>query len=235
MLLTGAQKGVQSSYAALQQRRENEIVEEANVSSYSNPAMGAPPEAAAPGSDRQEPAPAMFAALFRRGLANAALAHRYGMAMAAQYGDEALETAKNALRLGPAAPGMFLFDIAHQAIHGYVETHNRIMDLTFEQGAAVLETARDGSESAARIATGMAAMLQQTVVRSVAAQKIALDFAAQQSRIATGAAKKQFGIAGTPAEAAADTIQRGVDALVEAQKEMLELAAKPLKMTRAEA
>ena len=69
--------------------------------------------------------------------------------------------------------------------------------------------------------------MQQTVEHSVAAQKKALDNSAAQTKAAFETAKQQFGLAGTPAEAAAESFQRGVDSLIETQKELLDIAAKP--------
>ena len=68
---------------------------------------------------------------------------------------------------------------------------------------------------------------KQTVDQSVAAQKKALDYSVAQTKVAFETAKKQFGMTGTPAEAAAESFQRGVDGLIEAQKELLDIAAKP--------
>ena len=69
--------------------------------------------------------------------------------------------------------------------------------------------------------------MQQTVEQSVEAQKKALDYSVAQTKAAFQTAKKQFGLTGTPAEAAADSFQRGVDSMIETQKELLDIAAKP--------
>jgi hypothetical protein len=74
---------------------------------------------------------------------------------------------------------------------------------------------------------GAAAIVQQTVEQAVAAQKKALDSSVAQTKAAFETAKKQFGLTGTPVEAAAESFQRGVDSLIETQKELLDIAAKP--------
>lgn len=56
-----------------------------------------------------------------------------------------------------------------------------------------------------------------------------LEFAAQQNKAIGETVQKQAGVSGTPAAAVADSVQKGVDALIETQKELLEIAAKPLK------
>jgi len=62
-----------------------------------------------------------------------------------------------------------------------------------------------------------------------------LDFAAQQSKALSEAAKQQFDISGTPAAAAAESFQKGIDVLLEMQKDLLEAATKPLKAAAAKA
>ena len=74
-------------------------------------------------------------------------------------------------------------------------------------------------------------MMQQSVERGVAAQQSALDTAAQQNTTVSEAVKREF--PGTPAAAVADSIQLGVNAVIETQKEVLDLAAKPLKRSAA--
>jgi hypothetical protein len=59
--------------------------------------------------------------------------------------------------------------------------------------------------------------------RVVAIQKKALDQSAAQSREMIENSAKQFG-KDSPVEAAADSMQRGVDAIVDAQKELLDMA-----------
>jgi hypothetical protein len=63
------------------------------------------------------------------------------------------------------------------------------------------------------------------------AQRITLDVAAQQSRTVTDAVKKQAGVAGTPVEAATESIQKGVDAFVSGQKDVLDAASKSVEKT----
>jgi hypothetical protein len=67
---------------------------------------------------------------------------------------------------------------------------------------------------------------QQGVERVVAAQKTVLDHAAAHSKEILETAREKFGAEGSPVEAATDSIQRGVNAIVEAQKELLDMAVR---------
>jgi hypothetical protein len=62
---------------------------------------------------------------------------------------------------------------------------------------------------------------QEGVERAVATQKKVLDHAAAQSKEVFDTTREKFAANGGPAEAVADSIQRGVNAIVDAQKELL--------------
>jgi hypothetical protein len=57
----------------------------------------------------------------------------------------------------------------------------------------------------------------------VATHKKVLDLAAAQTKEVFENTRDQFGPAGSTMEAAADSIQRGVTAIVDAQKQLLEM------------
>jgi hypothetical protein len=62
------------------------------------------------------------------------------------------------------------------------------------------------------------------VERAAAVQKKVLDQTATQTKLVLDTVKQQFGFAGWPAGAAVDSIHRGVDAVIEAQKDLLDIA-----------
>ena len=75
-------------------------------------------------------------------------------------------------------------------------------------------------------------MIQQSVDRTVVAQKSVMDFAANQSKAVSETLKQQPGVAGTPVETVTDSVQRGVDTVLSTQKEILDVASKTLKATQ---
>ena len=73
-------------------------------------------------------------------------------------------------------------------------------------------------------------LAQEAIEQSIAVQKTALDYSANQTKAAFESAKKQFGYAGTPAAAAADSVQRGVEVVIGAQKDMLDVLKTPIQI-----
>jgi len=133
---------------------------------------------------------------------------------------------KRTLGLTAETPGLFLFDLLGQTFERFVDTQKGIIDLAVEQSHAVAGLAKERGASATKMAEGVTALFQQTVEHSVAAQKKALDYYAEQHKAAYETVKKQFRFAGSPA---ADAFQSGIDTLIETQKTMLDIASKPLK------
>jgi len=91
-------------------------------------------------------------------------------------------------------------------------------------------------DSAAKAGASINTMVHQSTDKLVAAEKMVLDFAAEQNALMIDRIKRQFGMEDTtPAAAVAESIRKGTDAVVETQKEMIDLAAKPIKAAAAAA
>ncbi len=129
-----------------------------------------------------------------------------------------------------AAPGFFMFDLAITAFDRYAETQKEMIDLVVEQSHMLAGVVKERKVKTGKIVDFGAAKAQEAIDQSIAAQKSALDYATRQTRAAFETAKKQFGYAGTPAGAAADSMQRGIEVVVDAQKELLDVLKEPLKV-----
>jgi hypothetical protein len=70
------------------------------------------------------------------------------------------------------------------------------------------------------------ALARETLERTAALQRRAIEFSAEHTKTAIDAFKQQPGVAGTPVEAAATSFQRGVESLAENQKELLNTVSK---------
>ena len=124
-------------------------------------------------------------------------------------------------------PGVLMLDLATAAFERYAEdsegrnrpyggaTHT-FSKLVKERKFKVTDTIEQGKKSA-----------KEAIEHSVAAQKTALDYTAKQTKAAFETAKQQLGYAGTPAGTAAESMERGMDIVLEAQKELLDLVAEP--------
>jgi hypothetical protein len=129
-----------------------------------------------------------------------------------------------------AAPGIFMLDLATTAFDRYAETQKGMINLAVEQSHLLAGIVKERKVKAGKIVDDNVAKGQEAIDQSIAAQKTVLDFTTRQTRAAFETAKKQFGYAGTPAGAAADSVQRGIEVVVDAQKELLDVLKEPLKV-----
>lgn len=167
-----------------------------------------------------------FTKLFTSGAGRIAEVQKKSIDLAAQQGAEVIDAWKKAVQKLPGAPGLFLLELTGSEIERYAETQKALVDLFLEQSQAFGEMLKERGTVAAKANEGVAKFAQQAVERTVATEKKVLGHAAAQSKAAFETAKKQFGFDGGPMEAAADSIQRGVNAIVESQKELLEMAVR---------
>jgi hypothetical protein len=128
-----------------------------------------------------------------------------------------------------AAPGLFMIDLATTAFDRFAETHKGMIDLMVEQTHTLANVAKERKLKVGKVVDESVARAQEAIDQSVVAQKTVLDFSTRQTKAAFETAKKQFGYAGTPAGAAADSMQRGLEVVVDAQKELLDVLKEPLK------
>jgi hypothetical protein len=171
-----------------------------------------------------------FIPLYEKNVARLAELEKKSLEAAAEQNAEWVEACKKTLRLTPETPGLFLFDLLGQTFERFVETQKGVIDLAVKQSHAVAGLAKERGASITKMAEGVTTLFQQTVEHSVAEQKKALDYYAEQHKAAYETVKKQFHIAGSPA---AEAFQSGIDTLIETQKTMLDIASKPLKRSAA--
>jgi hypothetical protein len=171
--------------------------------------------------------PLDIATLVCNGMERIAQLQKDALDVAVQQNNEMIGICQQVFRLTPDMPGMAMFETTAQAFDSYVETQKYLIDMIVEQGVTLLDFTSSRGESASRVLENATGMFQQSMDRGIATHKSVLDFAAGQTRAAGEAAKRQF--AGTPAEAAADSITRGMDTLFATHKELLDIASRPLR------
>jgi hypothetical protein len=163
-------------------------------------------------------------ALYTKGVERLAEVQKKSIDLAARQNADLINSWKKFAEMAPGGPGFPMLDLAANAFERFAETQKGAIDLVVEQSHALAGLARERTSTAKE---GAVSFVREMVERSVTTQKKAIDTSAAQSKAAFETAKQQFGLKGTPAEAAADSFQRGVDTLVETQKEILDIAAKP--------
>lgn len=173
---------------------------------------------------------AAYAALFNKGLERVAEVSKSSLDLTVAQNIEFLASCKNALKI--PMPGLFLFDMAGSAFEGYVALQKNLLGLAVEQSTAVVNATQLDADKAKG---GINALIEQSVDRTAAAQNSVLDFAAKQAKAAGETVKQQPGVTGSPTETVTDSVQKGVDAVVATQKEILNLATKTVKSTAVKA
>src|SRR5271166_6040911 len=180
----------------------------------------------AAGPAKKNEAVEAFIPLYTKNVERLAELQKKSLDAAAEQNAELIDACKKAFNYIPETPGLFLFDLVGQSFNRFVETQKGAIDLAVQQSHVVAGIAKERGVSATKVAEGVTELFQQSVEYSVATQKKALDYYADQHKAACETAKKQFHI---PSNPAADAFQSGINALIQTQKTMLDIVSKPFK------
>lgn len=165
------------------------------------------------------------AKLFTTGVGRIAEVQKKSLDFATQQNAELADLWKKAARKIPGAPGLFLLELQASGFERYAEIHKATIDLIVEQSKAFTEIVKERTAKATRATEEVDNFTRKSVERVIAMQKKALEQSAAQAKAMVESSGKQFG-EGSLAGAAAESMQRGVDAIVDAQKELLDMAAR---------
>jgi hypothetical protein len=180
--------------------------------------------AGAPGKDKLDWTESM-AKLFTAGVGRIADVQKKSIDIAMQQNAELSELWKKAIQKIPGTPGLLLLELQGSGFDRYAEIQKAAIDLVVEQSKAFADLVKDRTATAGKVSEEADTFAKKSVERVIAMQKKALDQTAVQAKAVVESSSRQFG-EGTPMEAAADSMQRGVDAIVDAQKELLNLAVR---------
>ena len=129
---------------------------------------------------------------------------------------------KAAARL-PGAPRIPMFDLAYGAVSRLADVQKAAVDFLVDQNRIWMDAYKDRTGSARKTGESASHAVKQVIESSFAVQKKALEHTAAHTKAVVDAARNQFGISGTQADAMTDSFRRGVDTIVEAQKELLHI------------
>jgi len=172
---------------------------------------------------------ATFVPMYSKSVERLAELQKKSLDAVAEQNAEILETCRKAVPFVPEGPVSFWFDLVGESFTRYFENQKNAIDLAVEQSGTLAGLAEERGALAAKFVDGATGIFQQTVEHSVATQKKNLEFVAEQQKTGYEAVKKQFRVANPFAEA----FQSGLDLLLETQKTILDIAAKPVKHTAA--
>ncbi len=165
--------------------------------------------------------------LYTTGIERVAEFQKKGLEVALQHNAELVKTWK---KHAEAAPGLFALEAATTAFERYADFRKSTIDMVVEQTRTLAGLVKEREAKATEFAEEGKAKTQEAINHAVAAQKTALDFSVKQTKAALETVKQQFGYAGTPAGAAADSMQRGMEVVVEAQKDFLDVIKGPIQI-----
>jgi hypothetical protein len=173
----------------------------------------------------------VFTPVYLNSVSRVAELQKTSLDMVAEQTNEWINAWKKTFSFFPVSAPTFVFDMASQAVQTCVETQKNAIDLAVEQAEAVSEIANQRADAYSKITESATAAFKTTVTRSVEAQKKVLEFAAAQNKAAFAATRKQIGSG--PAAVIVDSFERGAETVIEAQKSVLETAAKTFAAARA--
>jgi hypothetical protein len=127
-----------------------------------------------------------------------------------------------------AAPGVLMLDLVTAAFERLADTQKGAIDLVVEQTHTLAGLMKERKLKASDAMGEVKNCAKEAIEHSIAAQKTAIDYSAKQAKAVFESAKQQLGYAGTPAGAAADSMQRGMEVLVEAHRELLDVMKEPV-------
>jgi hypothetical protein len=162
--------------------------------------------------------------LYTSGIERIAEIQKNGLEIAVRHNAEVVGAWK---KFTLAAPGVLMLDLATTAFERFAETQKGAIDLVVEQTHTFAKLVKERKVKATDTLEEGQKRAKEAIEHSVAAQKTALDYTAKQAKAAFETAKQQLGYAGTPVGTAADSMQRGMEVVVEAQKELLDVLAAP--------
>lgn len=128
--------------------------------------------------------PADFTNLFLKGVEQAAELQKKSLEAALQQNAEAAAAYKKSAASMQSLPDVF--ELAGKALEGYVEAQKTVIDQIVQQTAALVEGAKSSGASAQKVAETFTKNIEQSIERTVEAQKKALELAAQQAKSALG-------------------------------------------------
>lgn len=180
--------------------------------------------AGAPEKDKVDWTESM-AKLFTTGVGRIAEIQKKSIDVAVQQNAELVDLWKKAVQKIPGAPGLFLLELQGSGFDRYAEIHKAAIDLVVEQSKAFSDLVKERTGTATKVNNDLNDFTKKSVERVIAMQKKALDQSATQAKAIVESSSRQFG-EGNHLEEAADSMQRGVDAIVDAQKELLDMAVR---------
>ena len=158
--------------------------------------------------------------LYTAGIERLAEVQKNGLEIAVKHNAEVANAWK---KFTLPMPGMLMLDLSTTAFERFAETQRGAIDLIVEQSRTYAKLVKERKVKTTDTLEEGKKRAKEAIEHSIAAQKTALDYTAKQTKSVFETAKQQLGYAGTPMGAAAESVERGMDIVIDAQKELLDL------------
>jgi hypothetical protein len=168
---------------------------------------------------------ANLAGLFLKSVERFAELQKQGIDVAVQQNAEMTDMIKKMAEKVPGAPRPAVFDMATGNVARAADTQKSAINFVVEQSKVWTDTFKDRSQTAKDFSDSNSKTVKQTLERSFAVNKKVLENTAAGAKAMMDAAKEQFGLRGTQAEAMTDSFIKGIDTAVDAQKKVMDIAA----------
>jgi len=161
--------------------------------------------------------------LFTTGVGRIAEVQKKSIDIATQQNAEVLEVYDKAIEKVSGGPGLFMLELQGSGFERFAEIQKATIDLFVDQSTAFADLVKDRIATATKVNEEVDTFAKKSMERVIAMQKKALDQSGVQAKAVMESSSKQFA-AGNAMGTVAETMRRGVDAIVDAQKELLNIA-----------
>ena len=144
---------------------------------------------------------------------------------AVQQNSEILDAFKKMSTKMPGGPNLPVFELAEGAVARYADTQKSAINFVLEQSKVWSDALKNRNRSTKEAMESNTKTAKQSLERAFGVTKRALDNSAAQAKAVLDAAKEQFGPNGPQVEAVTDSFKKGIDTLIDAQKEVMNLVA----------
>lgn len=160
------------------------------------------------------------AALYTRTVERMAEIQKRSIDIALQQNKETFGLWKQLAEKLPWAPPLNVLEETADTLERFAGTQKTALDMMVENTRAFVELVKERTAAVEKTTDTVLNFARESFDRSIDAQKKAADAAVNETKSAIENAREHFDFPGSAA--VAESIQHGVDAIVEAQKELLE-------------
>jgi hypothetical protein len=168
---------------------------------------------------------ANLAGLFLKSIERISEIQKQAIDFATQQNADTVSVLKKMTAKVPGASNLPVFDLTTETVSRFADTQKSAINFVVEQSRVWTETLKDRTRFGKNVAESNIKTAKQTLERSFALNKKALENSATQAKAVVDATKQQFGLSGTPLDAVTDTFKKSIDTIIDAQKEVMDLVA----------